>query len=264
MDERTLSISNVPVSFLEPLEKGKDLGGSELFLVSMPVSGESGSGYISKSITYNTVITNLYKDLDIERISSEIARLSNDLHVPAGVSYLSTSGGSPYEYPTVISAVAENNRGRIVGVSGYVLSDAVVDILGKTVLPTLSAATTPWLKKTEVTSDIGNSTTLAASQKLATEISSRLSTYVSKDDIAVSLGNNEDKVAAQSLVSAVSAQISSTYVSKLSVTSSSGTSEELVASQNLVNILSTFVKTNFVANDEIATTLDDETGLVAS
>lgn len=72
--------------------------------------------------------------------------------------------------PTVLSAFKENNRGQIVDVSGYILSNGISNVLANIVLPKISAEESPWLPQISVVDDFGDSSHQAASQNLVNRL----------------------------------------------------------------------------------------------
>ena len=73
-----------------------------------------------------------------------------------------------YSRRFTLSAISENNRASINGVSVYNTTDAMKDIISKTTLPKLSARVSPWVETLSVTSSRGDSEELVASQSLVT------------------------------------------------------------------------------------------------
>lgn len=269
MDEEKIGVSNIPVSFLEPFPKNANLSGDELFLISQPIIGPDRdvSGYISKSIRYDTLANNVSVSLDIAGIEERIRKLCADFSVGETLNFLSdwNNNGNPYNVPTVLSALMENTRGQIVSVSGYILSDAISNILSNVTLPRLSATESPWVKTSQVTSKIGDSTTLVASQKLAYDIYTDLSdNYVHKTQVVSITGNSTTNVASQKLVSDISATIQSNFVKKTQIKTINGGSTTDVASQSLVNGLSNTVNAQYLPLTDVVDVLGTDTNKAAS
>ena len=154
-----ISILNIPVSQLERLPKNSHIGEGDLFMVSQPTDG----GKVSRSVTYQTLANNVSASLNISGINERIRELSNGIEVAETLSYLSNLTNSRNPIPTVISALAENNRGQIVALSGYILSNALSDILYRVQMPKMDAVESPWVRQSQVKDEFGDSTTDPAS-----------------------------------------------------------------------------------------------------
>lgn len=78
-DKISTLISNIPISFLEPLQRNELLENEDLFLVSQPVHDndpETGTdthvGYVSKSVSYRTLADSLSSSIGIPGILERI------------------------------------------------------------------------------------------------------------------------------------------------------------------------------------------------
>ena len=113
-----------------------------LFIVSEP----NGGVYDTKSLRYDTLLGDVSAVMDVGTIEALIVELSDKLNASPITSYLSDLTDPGHPVPTVISALQENKNGQICGLSGYYLSSAMIDILNNSVLPGVSAETSPWLR----------------------------------------------------------------------------------------------------------------------
>lgn len=109
---------HVPVSHLEPLPRGFRLSGDELFLVSQPVMKDGKTaGYVSKSIKYSTLARNISVDMKFGVKEDDYG---------GTVQYVKDVVKDPdHPIPSVISSITEDSKGRITGLGGYALEDAV-------------------------------------------------------------------------------------------------------------------------------------------
>lgn len=117
-DKISSIISNIPVSFLEPFERSEHLSANDLLLVSQPVYGQDQlvSGYVSKSVRYDTLANSLSVSIGIPELEGRIDELCARLSLASSIIYLSSWQGpgkplSMPRVPTVLSAFQENNRG---------------------------------------------------------------------------------------------------------------------------------------------------------
>lgn len=192
---------HVPVSHLEPLPRGFRLSGDELFLVSQPVLKDGKTaGYVSKSIKYSTLARNISADMKFG---------VKDDDYSGTVQYVKDVVEDPrHPIPSVISSITEDSKGRITGVGGYALSNALTSILDKVTLPKIDATDSPWLRKTQVTQDLGASQTLVASQKLVNSVSATANAgFLKKESVTSEPGTRTDLAASQKLVTDISTQI---------------------------------------------------------
>lgn len=128
------------------------------------------AGYVSKSIKYSTLARNISADMKFG--------VKEDDGYRGIVQYVKDVVKDPeHPIPSVISSIAEDSNGRITGISGYALENAVKEVFHDVVLPNMDGI----VLTSQVTSEMGNRTDLVASQKLAEHISSQFGQFVRKD-----------------------------------------------------------------------------------
>ena len=159
-----------PISRLEMLSAGERLTDETLILMEHPQSEaepKTRTGYISRKLKYQQLTSNLTSDLEMSKINAKLQTLETVMYVPSTLVTIDNS--SPFRKFS-ISAVSENERASINGISAYNMTIEVPDIVSSTVLPRVQAISSPWAEMSNVMSVYGDSYTNMASQILGTSV----------------------------------------------------------------------------------------------
>lgn len=159
----------------------------------------------------------------------------------------------------VLSAVSENTRASINGVSCYNMTEAIKDILSVLTIPRLSATVSPWLLKADVANEWGDSRTKAASQNLVSQTSNKIGDYLPKSQVKNNIADaSENNATTQKVFWGIRDSAENILVLSTKIAHSLGDSSEYIASANLIKNLSSAVSPNY-HRKQLATVLGDST-----
>ena len=160
------NILNVTLSGLSSFSDEESLDTNTLFHVeckqpdNTPEDQQTPTGFQSSKMTYAQFLQILKNEFQLAKIDADLQTREGSLEVPSTLVVLENSSPSRR---FVLSAISENTRASINGVSCYNMTEAIKNILNEITIPRLSAINSPWLFLSSVVNETGESTTKAAS-----------------------------------------------------------------------------------------------------
>lgn len=128
-----------------------------LFEVDVPEGGK----YTSKNVQYKQLTAQIDVDIGLSKSRFDLRKLSAELETPTLTANIDVNG---YQEAYIPSALAENSRGSLNGISAYNLCSEVCGFLVENEIPYISAESSPWVFASDVIGVSGDSTTKVASQ----------------------------------------------------------------------------------------------------
>jgi hypothetical protein len=151
------------------------------------------TGYISKSIIYSNLTSNIYKDLNIKNIIEYKNSLDNNLSAPSAVITINNTNDDVY----LISAFKSTGRGSTNELTTYSLRREMSKIFNRNVFPNISSINSHWIPLSVIVNDINSSSEKKViTQNTLNDISNIiLSEYVLPTSISHDIGQSDELLA---------------------------------------------------------------------
>ena len=138
-------------------------GGKTLFEVDVPEDASSRS----KSVSYKQLLEQIDAGVGMAASRFNVRKLSAELETPTLTATIDVDGFREVYVP---SALGENTRGSLDGISCFNLCAEIGRFLAQNEVPYISAVNSPWAFASDVVGVSGDSTTKIASQKWVSDV----------------------------------------------------------------------------------------------
>ena len=238
----SITIEKIPISKLDILSTNTDEIDDGIFILSGS-NGEISSG------NFYIIENKISNDLGIVQLKEKVQTLYSIVNNKQyKLIAISNDNDNNIKDFGLIHEIVENATGGISSINSISLRDRLSSKITGTEYSQLCAENSPWIEKSNITDDTGNASDKVASQKLVTDISSNLLSYLdtNRDDyiltsyIVSAPGNETNKVASYSLAKKICDKLDDLVLSR-DIVNTPGNASHKVASQKLVTDISSFI-----------------------